>query len=350
MVGNQHLIIDDEAAACFSSHFPTRHFRIRHDLLGHPLLAMDRMLELALSLPRHCVEFNQADLDVGQDPNKTPYTGLSLERTIREIADCNSWVALKYLEFDPAYRQLLLECVQELAPLSEPRTPGIHQLEAYAFISSPDAVTPFHFDDEHNFLLQIQGGKTVTTWGAEVMSHLDLERSYRGTHRNLRYTDELDGSCRRFELKPGDGLHIPVHSPHWVKNGPEVLDLLQRHLPLRRADEGGHGSLVQRQAAPARPAGPPLRSLGPGRQLEVLSRACHAQASVSARLIPLGKARRGQSAKGGRGPTVGSAMPCSQQPRSGPPPSKSSLKVGIGTPRSIAGLPAARLGALSSLA
>ena len=259
MAGKQHLIIDDEAAACFSSHFPTRHFRIQHDLVDHPLLSLDRMLELALALPPQCVEFNQADLEVGQDPNLTPYTGLNLERTIREIADCNSWVALKYLELDSEYRELLVECIQQLAPLSEARTPGIRQLEAYAFISSPGAVTPFHFDDEHNFLLQIQGSKTVTTWEAEVMSHLDLERSYRGTHRNLRYPKELDSSARRFELKPGDGLHIPVHSPHWVKNGPEVsisFSVTFRSAPLaKEAAVHWVNDKLRRRGLPVRPYG-----------------------------------------------------------------------------------------------
>ena len=55
-----------------------------------------------------------------------------------------------------------------------------------------------------------------------MLGPLDIERYYGGAHRNVAYRQELDESCQRFVLQPGEGLHIPVHSPHWVKNGPAV--------------------------------------------------------------------------------------------------------------------------------
>lgn len=221
-LGKGHLIIDATAARCFSTRFPEQHFRIAHNLSGHPLFERERLIELARALPRSCIEYNAGNLSVSQDPKKTPGNGLDIEQTIERIADCDSWVALKYVERDRDYRQLLIDCVQEIAPFSEERASGTRQLEAYIFISSPGSVTPFHFDDEHNFLLQLVGSKDVHAWEKEVLSALEVERFYGGAHRNVVYRSELDGSCQRFGLRPGDGLHIPVHSPHWVKNGPEV--------------------------------------------------------------------------------------------------------------------------------
>lgn len=221
-MAKRHLLIDAGVESCFSTHFPERHFRIGHALCGHPLFERDRLIELAKTLPRGCVEYNAGNLSVSQDPKQTPGNGLDVEQTIDRIADCDSWVALKYVERDRDYRRLLIDCVREIAPFSEETAPGTRQLEAYIFISSPGSVTPFHFDDEHNFLLQLAGSKDVHTWDKEVLSPLDVERFYGGAHRNVVYREELDESCRRFTLVPGEGLHIPAHSPHWVKNGPEV--------------------------------------------------------------------------------------------------------------------------------
>ncbi|MCB1667052.1 MAG: cupin domain-containing protein [Porticoccaceae bacterium] len=216
------LVVEQNA---FLDNFPDRHFCIRHHLAGHPLFQPERLLKLAQNLPRHCIEFNAAYAEVSQNPHLTPSTGLGLEETIRNIATSDSWVVLKYVEQDEAYRNLLFQCVRELTPLSETRTPGTHQLEAYIFLSSPGSVTPFHFDDEHNFLLQISGWKNFHAWridGAGAATQLDIEAYYQGAHRNLPIRPQAPQADQVFTLKPGDGLHVPVHSPHWVKNGDEV--------------------------------------------------------------------------------------------------------------------------------
>lgn len=231
-----HLEIDGER---FREHFPGRQFRIAHRLTNHPLFTMDRLLRLGQTLPRHLVESFSGKAAVSQNPKTAPVTGLSLEETIRNIHVAESWVALKYIEVDPDYRALLLECVEELRPHSERILPGTHQPEAYIFISSAGSVTPFHFDDEHNFLLQIRGWKHVHTWTPDRagISQRDLERYYLGGHRNIPLRDEIAPLAETFRLEPGQGLHIPVHSPHWVKNGDEVsvsFSVTFRSAPLSR--------------------------------------------------------------------------------------------------------------------
>ena len=215
------LRIDD---ALFREHFPYRHFRIGHQLAGHRLFTLDRLLALARTQPPGTVEYYSGAAAVSQDPSTTPVTGRSLEETVRNIEVAGSWVVLKYVERDPDYRALLGECVDELRARSEAIEPGTHRLEAYIFISSPGSVTPYHFDEEHNFLLQIHGSKQVHTWTLEQagIDQLAVERIYLGGHRNQPFPEEIQPLATTFTLAPGDGLHIPVHTPHWVKNGGEV--------------------------------------------------------------------------------------------------------------------------------
>jgi len=92
-------------------------------------------------------------------------------------------------------------------------------------VSSPNSITPFHIDPEHNFLLQIRGNKTVHQWSRDDHQTLPAsvveEYVYMDKHRNVEYLDEFSQRKTTFELQPGDGLHFPVRAPHWVQNGSE---------------------------------------------------------------------------------------------------------------------------------
>src|SRR5262249_33173022 len=94
--------------------------------------------------------------------------------------------------------------------------------EAFVFLSSPGSVTPYHIDPEWNFLLQVRGSKLMNVFPAELLTEPELERFYSGAHRNLVFRDEYQKRATVFELHPGEGAHVPVTAPHWVKNGPEV--------------------------------------------------------------------------------------------------------------------------------
>jgi hypothetical protein len=201
-------------------------FRIGHRLSGHPLFAMDRLLELCRALPEHCVEYNAGDVAVGQDPSLTPRTGLSAEETVRRIAESKSWLVLKYVERDLAYRDLLYDCLDEIRAVSEAVSPGMDQREGFIFLSSPRSITPFHMDPELNFLLQIAGSKKMRIFDnhdRSIVGEAELERFHREhPHRNLPYREEFAARERVFELGPGDGVHVPVTTPHWVEVGDEV--------------------------------------------------------------------------------------------------------------------------------
>ncbi len=135
-------------------------------------------------------------------------------------------MVLKFIERDPAYRALLDVTIRELLPLAAPCTGAMHQLEGFIFLSSPDSVTPLHFDPEHNILLQLRGAKTVTVFPQaveEITPGEAHERFYKDlAHFNLPWREEFARHGRAFDLKPGDAMHVPVMAPHWVKNGLDV--------------------------------------------------------------------------------------------------------------------------------
>lgn len=199
-----------------TSDFNLRPFAIRHSLVDHPLFSLERLVELARRLPPAAVEYNAGDLPLTQDPNQTPRTGLSVEETIRRITEARSWMVLKRVEVDGEYRRVLDDCLDEVVPFA----PGMRARQAFVFISSPGSVTPYHIDHEYNFLLQIRGTKTMSIFDRSVLSEQEVERFYRGEHRNLVFDERRADTARTFELAPGDGVHVPVNAPHYVKNGP----------------------------------------------------------------------------------------------------------------------------------
>src|SRR5215831_1701854 len=212
-------------AEAFREQFPQRPFLVSHNLGSHPLFAVSRLLELSKALPESCVEYNEGRISANMGGRLSPRTGLSAEETIRNIQEAHSWMVLKFVEKDPEYRELLDECLNQIRDLSEPIVPGMCNREAFIFLSSPNSVTPFHVDPEHNFLLQIRGRKQVSIFDSHdtaIVSEADIERGLFGKNRNLVYKPELQARGKMFELTPGIGLHFPITAPHWVKNGSEV--------------------------------------------------------------------------------------------------------------------------------
>jgi hypothetical protein len=209
----------------FRAQFGRAPFLVRHHLAGHELFSLSRLVELSTRLPASRVEYNAGDVPLTLDPAKTPRTGLSAQETIRRIRECKSWLVLKNVEQDPAYGELLDRCLAEVGGLSRAVSPGMIDRESFIFVSSPGSVTPYHMDPEENFLLQIQGSKTIRVFDPSdrsVLSEGEVERFYSGAHRNLVFRDEIGAKARVFELSPGLGVHVPPTAPHWVQNGGEV--------------------------------------------------------------------------------------------------------------------------------
>lgn len=211
-----------EALDAMERLYPLQAGLLRHRLPDHPLLSLAALADLGEQLPAAQVEYNPGDLPVGIRPEDVPSNGLSIGETIRTIDTNRSWAVLKNIESEPAYRQLLLDLLGELEPVVAPRTGAMLTPQGFIFISSPGSITPYHFDPEHNILLQLQGSKVMNVWpaGDERFAHrTEHERYHTGGHRNLPWQEDFEGGQQRVSLAPGDAVLVPVMAPHFVANG-----------------------------------------------------------------------------------------------------------------------------------
>jgi hypothetical protein len=197
-------------------------FTIAHHLAKDPRFELPRLVELARAMPESAVEYNAGNVPVDLDPAHIPANGLSIPETIRRIETCGSWMVLKWVENDPTFGKLLNDCLDEVMQFSERVAPGMKRRRGFIFITSPGSVTPFHFDQEYNFLLQIRGSKTVHVFPPSISTEREVEERFAVSHRNLHFQDAFQKSATTFQLSGGIGLHIPVAAPHWVKNGNDV--------------------------------------------------------------------------------------------------------------------------------
>lgn len=205
--------------------FPQRSVLVHHNLVDHPMLSVEGLLELARRLPEKHVEYCSGDLAIDQH-GRAPANGLSAEETIRRIEECNSWMALRNVEVDAEYRTLIHECVGEVEAVIGSRLGALSQYEGFIFLSSPRAVTPLHLDPEHNFLLQIRGSKLLhmwDPWNRDIVPETMLEEMHTTTDwARMKVDDNGVPPTWSWDLVPGVGAHFPVEAPHWVQNGDEV--------------------------------------------------------------------------------------------------------------------------------
>jgi hypothetical protein len=272
---------DQAARDDFAALYPETPGLLRHSLVGHPSFELDALVQLAQRMRPQDVEQNIADLPIGIDPAAVAHNGLSVIETIRSIEQCGAWMVLKFVEQDPAYRALMEAALGELTPVVEAVTGAMLKMEAFIFISSPGAVTPFHFDPEHNILLQLRGSKVITLFPAgdeAVVAGPVHEAFHLGGHRNLPYSEAIAAKGRPFALAPGDAVYVPVKAPHWVKNGDAVsisFSITWRsEWSYREADARGMNALLRRIGLnPAPPLRYPARNAAKALAWRAFSRA-----------------------------------------------------------------------------
>lgn len=214
---------DEGARNAFAASYPETPHKLAHRLRDHPLMQLDALAEMAQALPDASVEYNRADLPLGLNGEKAPANGIGIGDTIRNIATTGSWAALKNIEQVPAYADLLMALLEELRPTIEAKTGALLKPQGFVFVTSPGGVTPYHFDPEHNILLQLMGSKVMTMFpagDARFAPDETHETYHTGGGRELYWRDELAAGGTQWALHPGEALFVPVMSPHFVNNGP----------------------------------------------------------------------------------------------------------------------------------
>jgi hypothetical protein len=212
----------------FRQKFDRTPFRLAHSFARHPLFEIPRLLQLAQFLKRnvHNVAFDAGDVRVDQrwkyrSPN--PYT---LEEAMERIDHTGAWVILKHTELDPEYRALMDAIMSDVERLSGQKLRKLTKnVEAQIMITSPGRITPYHFDNECNVLLQINGEKDLFVFDQtdrEVLTEVELEKFWVGDWNAGEYKARCQERAHAFRLTPGAAVHIPVNAPHWVKNDANV--------------------------------------------------------------------------------------------------------------------------------
>jgi hypothetical protein len=202
---------------------------LTHSLSEHPLLQIDALVELGKrQQERRLVRTHTADATAGTSfadaPNLHPNTK-SAVATLADIAKARAWMSLLNVQADPIYRRFIDEILDEVRPITDRRDPGMCYRAGWIFVSSPNAVTPFHMDHEHNFIMQIRGTKRLYTWDPfdrVVVSERGQELFHDAHSRELvTWSEDWRPRARILDLEPGLGGYMPSTSPHMVENGPE---------------------------------------------------------------------------------------------------------------------------------
>lgn len=204
--------------------FPKKPFGIRHNLVDHPLLQLERLVQLAAEMPREDIEYNSGAVAVNQNHATVPMIDLEPVEVVRRIQEANAWMVLKRVEQMPEYQALLADALDGVARDLGHKSAddaGFSNIEGFIFVSSANATTPFHVDPEDNFFVQIHGDKFFHIFDnndGTLVSDADLEFDP-AAHRNLAYKPEFEQRATVFQMRGGDGCFVPYQWPHWVRTG-----------------------------------------------------------------------------------------------------------------------------------
>ncbi len=198
---------------------------VRHSLVGHPLMelpaliALGERLEARGSIRTHGNAAG-AGTSFGDAPKTHPNT-LSAAQTLGAIQEANAWMSLLNVQIDPLYRELVGEVLDDVGTQVGRSDPGMCYRAGWIFVTSPHTVTPFHFDKEHNFILQLSGKKRIYVWDhtdTVVASEQARDRFHHSHGRELLvWREEFRDRARIFDLLPGEGAYMPSTSPHMVE-------------------------------------------------------------------------------------------------------------------------------------
>jgi hypothetical protein len=202
--------------------FPERPGEFSHKLHLDKRLTLSAIADLADRLPRQSVICDTAAQPLLVPQGGPPRGALSRPGDIiRNLSNANAWLTLLNIEDDPAYADLTNSTLDELELAMTRRQGAMLKRVGFIFVSSPNSVTPAHFDIEHSLLMQVSGAKTVSlgSFATELARRHEIDRYWDGSHGRI---EALPPELASYELTPGRGVYIPATAPHWVHNGPAI--------------------------------------------------------------------------------------------------------------------------------
>ena len=209
----------------FDDAFPGRSVGFVHDLHHDDRLTLAAVADLADRLPRRSVIADTATQPL-LVPQGGPPRGV-LERpgdVIRDLRNANAWLTLLMVEEDPGMADLMnthLDQLESGIRAKQGKRVKMRKRVAFVFVSSPNSVTPVHFDIEHSLLMQVSGCKTVSVgrFESDATRRHEFDRYWNGSHGRI---EDLQPEVASYTMTPGRAVYIPPGTPHWVHNGPDI--------------------------------------------------------------------------------------------------------------------------------
>jgi len=209
--------------------FNKQPFIFKHSLESYKLLSFSTLAETILKLPRPHVYYSSGDVDVTANldtAHKLYKPEMTLENAFANIETSGAFVIVREPESAPVFKELFNDLITDVKKFADSIDPGLDGFKLYLFIASPESVTPFHIDRYSTFLFQLQGHKDVnirTPWEKSLISDIELEQFFsfkEGFAPELK--DGYLNTAMVNHIHPGEAVHIPFASPHWIKNSAEV--------------------------------------------------------------------------------------------------------------------------------
>jgi hypothetical protein len=212
----------------FARDFDKNCFTFTHRLSDNPLFTTDRLLALARLRGRdpRAVHYDAGEIRVDQRWDQAPPCDLPVDELLRRIETAGAFIILRSVQEDPEYARLLDACMDEIVALSGRDLSQVMKLrDSIIFVNSPHRITTYHIDRECSWLYQIRGRKTISIFDPtdrDVLPEREIEKFWEVDNNAAIYKPQYQSRATVIELRPGEGVHIPVGAPHWVRNGPEV--------------------------------------------------------------------------------------------------------------------------------
>jgi hypothetical protein len=228
----EHIV--DCSPEVFTQNFNRLPHEIYHSLATSPLFQLPALVELAQHVagrenPHHPmgdVYFNRGAVDTGAKAELGNRSNADVTQLLREIEDGQTWIILKHIEREPGYREVLETCICDIFDLTGKEIlKDIKWFEAILFITSPNRITEYHIDRECSWIFQIRGDKDIHLFDRadkEIVPEEELESYWAVNNRAAVYKPQYESRAMVYHMQPGTGVHIPVNTPHWLKNGKDV--------------------------------------------------------------------------------------------------------------------------------